>query len=46
MTVAELKAILETLPNDAKLWIFASPHYVGQIQEVKYNFEYNEVDLM
>lgn len=46
MTVAELIAILEALPNDAKLWINVSPHYVGQLKEVEYNIEYNEVDLM
>lgn len=45
MTVEELKAILETIPNDAELWISATPHYVAQLQEVKYNVEYNEVDL-
>jgi hypothetical protein len=45
MTVEELKAILDTIPNDAELWIFASPHYVAQLKEVKYNVEYNEVDL-
>lgn len=36
MTVAELKAILGTLPNDAKLWIFTSPYYVDRLKEVKY----------
>lgn len=36
MTVAEWKAILGTLPNDAKLWIFASPHYVDRLKEAKY----------
>lgn len=45
MTVAELKAILDKLPEDASVWINASPNYLTPLGDVKFNETYKQVNL-
>jgi hypothetical protein len=44
MTVKELKEMLNVLPDDADVFIYVNEKCV-LLDEVRYDIEYNEVDL-